>query len=257
MARHTVRNLPDLARRIATGRGYSVVKAFGTEPIVEATDLSSGASAVTLATYHNSTSPATVDFLGGIIGYAKNSALAKILFGGFAYEGADSVVAGAEGAKNNIFMYRGGGSNGTVVSFKDGFYWGLSALADPGLGKANFIGYMIDGVALPITKTFTSADQLFTAAGALTLAHSLGAVPKLVRASYVNSTAELGYSIGDVVSAYDRSDPGGFGALFSDATNVNVRYVSSFAALAIIHKTTGANTVITPASWRLRIKAYA
>jgi uncharacterized DUF497 family protein len=64
----------------------------------------------------------------------------------------------------------------------------------------------------------------------------------------VCQTAELGYSIGDVVQMQDNS-----ASMVKDATNINVRYRS--ASIGLIHKTTGVFTSITAANWKARLLA--
>ena len=118
-------------------------------------------------------------------------------------------------------------------------------------------------VALPFTKEYVSAEQTITAAGALTLAHGLGATPKLTQCSFVCKTADGGYSIGDVVDymTFDYFATGGPGvigvAVVRGAANIEVRYSSNPNVFVLIHKTTGAVHIPTLASWRLVVRAWA
>lgn len=104
------------------------------------------------------------------------------------------------------------------------------------------------------TLSFTSSDQTITSAGLLTLAHSLGAAPKLVQCYLVCQTSELGYTAGDIAVI-------GFGfndqclSTRIDATNVLIRYGSS--GIAVTRADTGAGATITNGNWRLRVKAWA
>ncbi len=98
-------------------------------------------------------------------------------------------------------------------------------------------------------NTFVSADQTITVAGALTLAHGLGAAPRMMLSQLVNVTADAGYVTGDAVTHFGNTFP----AMWSDATNVNVRFSSSTPQLA--HKTTGVLTTITVAKWKARFTA--
>jgi hypothetical protein len=82
----------------------------------------------------------------------------------------------------------------------------------------------------------------------LTLAHGLGVAPRITLIELVCQTAELGYSIGDVVYASDNT-----ASLVKDATNINVRYRN--ASIGLMHKTTGALTAITAANWKARFLA--
>ena len=111
------------------------------------------------------------------------------------------------------------------------------------------------------TKSFESSQQTITAAGALTLAHSLGATPKLIAPFLVCISADLGFSIGDVVlvnPANNSVAASAYGQAISyDATNVYVRYASSVGVYQIITKDTGASATITSASWKFIVRAYA
>lgn len=106
-------------------------------------------------------------------------------------------------------------------------------------------------------EQFESSEQTITIAGSLTLAHGLGVKPKKYQAFLKCLTAEGGYSIGDEtdVKDYDTNDNGpGHGCqIVPDATNLNIRF-GSFR-LNILHKTTGADFVITPSNWSAIFRA--
>lgn len=113
----------------------------------------------------------------------------------------------------------------------------------------------------PFGKRFTSADQTVSSAGLLTVAHSLGVTPFLVKVWLKCLTAELNYTIGDLVEAPSASsssaaDNHGF-ALKRDATNVYVRFGSNANPLRLPDWTTGASTTLTNANWALVIEAFA
>lgn len=103
---------------------------------------------------------------------------------------------------------------------------------------------------------FTSSNQTITLAGSLTIAHGLGSRPFGVIVEAICLTAELGYSINDIVIV-DNGATSGVGegiSIVTDATNINVRYTSS--AIAFQNKTTGAYSNITLANWRYIFKAW-
>lgn len=110
------------------------------------------------------------------------------------------------------------------------------------------------------TQSFESTQQAITSAGALTLAHGLSAAPKLVQAELVCVTGELNWVAGDrlviACGAYDSASNRGI-AVYHDATNVYVRYGSAVSPLVVNNKTSGATAAITPANWRLIIRALA
>jgi len=114
--------------------------------------------------------------------------------------------------------------------------------------------------AIAFTKSFTSSDQVITSGGVLTIAHGLGAIPFDVAAFLVNQTAELGYSIGDVLKIDAGPHADGTAqknqAIVPDATNLNVRFGVDSPTYNIIRKDTGAAAGITNANWKLRLKAW-
>lgn len=107
------------------------------------------------------------------------------------------------------------------------------------------------------TKAFESAEQAVpTVAGAVSVAHGLGAVPKMFGVSLRCKTTEAGYAVGDEVDlemTYASSSTRG-GVAFANSTNVGVSVVGS---TMILNKTTGAGAYITEANWRPVLRAYA
>lgn len=104
---------------------------------------------------------------------------------------------------------------------------------------------------------FESAEQTITAAGALTLAHSLGVTPDRFAAYLVNQTAEIGYQPGAPVWI----SIGGAGtnrgmAVTADAFNIYIRYGSDANTFELLGATSGSTTSITNGRWRLVIKAF-
>jgi hypothetical protein len=108
--------------------------------------------------------------------------------------------------------------------------------------------------------SYVSSNQTITPAGLLTLAHSLGAAPKLILFDLICTTAEYGFSIGDVLVAHVNNSSSGttrFNAVYYDATNINIRYSNDANVFCIANKTTGSAVQITAANWRLRVRAFA
>jgi hypothetical protein len=124
----------------------------------------------------------------------------------------------------------------------------------------------VDGSQLTnllLTEDFTSSEQTITAAGSLTIAHSLSSTPELVQLHIINKTAELNYSIGDVLLINPAGNAIGavsqdYGnSVVLDSTNINVRFGADTAVYEVLNKTTGVSATITPANWKLVIKAWA
>lgn len=122
----------------------------------------------------------------------------------------------------------------------------------------NLVEVSRSGQDAPFKAAYTSAEQTITAAGSLTLAHGLGVEPESIELRLVCKTTELGYPVDDVVLlAPGRNDSNRGLAVVPDETNIFIRFGSGAAPLAVMNKTTGGEGGITPANWRLVVKAWA
>jgi hypothetical protein len=104
---------------------------------------------------------------------------------------------------------------------------------------------------------YFSGDQTITSGGPITLAHGLGIRPKTWWLELRCTTAENGYSVGDIYGDRQHTSSNvstGVSATL-DATNLNVRYGAAAATFTILNKTTGADANITNANWRARFWA--
>lgn len=113
---------------------------------------------------------------------------------------------------------------------------------------------------------YISAPQVITASGALTLAHGLGVPPKFIAPVLICTTAEHGYSIGDIIPANiqtssSASDLYGVSLEISGSTNILVRFAPGSPGPSRVflgvHKTSGAVANLTDANWRLIVRAWA
>jgi hypothetical protein len=131
--------------------------------------------------------------------------------------------------------------------------WVLLALFD-GASKS----YVDAQITSAKDLNYTSSDQVITVAGQIVLAHGLGGIPDQVNYYLVCQTGEGAYTAGDIVGAEFANSTSGNNAFNSpvvDATNITIRYSDDAAVFYIGNKTSGAVFGITPANWRLRVKA--
>lgn len=129
------------------------------------------------------------------------------------------------------------------------------------VATTEFVRTAVTGSGI-FTQEYVSAEQTITPGGALTLPHGLTTPPKIIFPVLICKTAENGYSVGDIVPANPSvatAANNDFGASFeiSGATNILVRYGSAAQAFLGTNKSTGALVGMTPANWRLIMKAYA
>lgn len=104
---------------------------------------------------------------------------------------------------------------------------------------------------------YFSGNQSISSAGTLSLTHGLGVVPKRVWVSLKCLSAELNYSVGDIVTQpfYDHNSTNIGVAVVADATSLTTRYGSAVNPFSLLNKTTGGATVLTNASWACRFYA--
>lgn len=111
-----------------------------------------------------------------------------------------------------------------------------------------------------ISKQFISSAQTVTSGALLTIPHGLGADPKLIRAVMICAVAEQGFAVGNRVEAAlvsNQPDPSRGVVVFSDSTNIYLRYGSNANTLVTINNTNGNAVVLTNTSWRYELRAYA
>lgn len=102
---------------------------------------------------------------------------------------------------------------------------------------------------------FESAQQTPASNTTYTLAHNLGTAPRFIYAYLVCTTADAGYSIGDVIyNPMDGSNAKGI-QLYADATNVYGVTSTDAAVLTALHKTSRTATNLTNGSWRIVVRA--
>lgn len=103
---------------------------------------------------------------------------------------------------------------------------------------------------------YTSADQTFTASSTITVAHGLGLVPKLWKATIRCKTAEHGYSIGDELSV-DFIGGDATSLVNAGVNATNFFFVVYPSGVRIINKSSFGIATATPANWALVFRAIA
>jgi hypothetical protein len=231
---------------------------FTADQTIVSTDASASAGP-NLNLDRNSASPAASDGLGIVNFLGRSSTAVQRLYA--AINGyIESATNGSESGRI-VFQTRRSGSLSERLHIGFGLFWPSVTGGDKGNSTINITSYYKDGTLLPVQQKFTSSDQTITSAGALTLAHGLGATPEFIECFLVNVTNEAGYTTGQVLPVAPNSlgaatNDLGFSAII-DATNVTIRYGAHNGVFSINHATTGVSTGITNANWKLRVKAYA
>ena len=141
-----------------------------------------------------------------------------------------------------------------VVAAGDSFL--LGDVGDGGKTKRDTIQGILDLAGGLFAEGFISSLQTLTSAGALTIAHGLGARPTHAVAELENQTAEHGYSVGDLImtAAVGWGGPANNHGvvIVPDATNLNIRFGSGGAVMEGINKTSGASVSFNNTRWKIR-----
>jgi hypothetical protein len=116
----------------------------------------------------------------------------------------------------------------------------------------------INGTSIVIYSTFESSEQTLTASTLLTIAHSLGAIPKVFWGVLICKSAEQGYVADDEILISDLHTQATTGlAMTVQADGTNIYVIQSSTAPAAYQKsaTIGTAVTLTRANWRIIVRA--
>lgn len=104
-------------------------------------------------------------------------------------------------------------------------------------------------------RTFTSADQVITAAGTLTIAHGLGAAPRSVAGWLTNTSDDAGYIVGQkvFVPIGHYGDLAYGAAIRFNTSNLVIRYGAN--GFAVLNFGSGTRQAIDLAKWTFTVSA--
>lgn len=125
-------------------------------------------------------------------------------------------------------------------------------------GTQRFLMVETAGQTFQSASIYIASDQTITAAGALSLTHSLGRRPTFIKTFLVCQTGELGYTAADIVEqapGYNGVANSGV-SIVPTTTTLEVRYGSAATTFTIIRKDTGASAAATNANWKMRFIAF-
>lgn len=107
------------------------------------------------------------------------------------------------------------------------------------------------------TWLYFSGNQTITSAGALTLAHGLGVIPRHIWCELQCTTTNANYSVSDIIPIGTTDADGARSgvSIVPDATNLNIRFGDQASVFTAPNKTTGAQAGLTNTSWRFRVYA--
>ena len=263
-----------IAAIIASGQTSDVVY-DGTDLVV--LDQLPNSVGITPAQFDNSTNLATTAFVEGV-GFQFSSLVlptASMTLTAAAHAGA--IIVGNSATAINVtlppastmpaktaikFWNFNSGAMTVLCAGADGIYMpsGVTAVSVPSgawitlVSNGGAAWHAIDS-SLSITNKYLryiSSAQAITPGGSLILAHGLPSKPAELFGSMICTTADSGYSVGDVIGFPIGGSGQGGGSSISvvpDSTNLNVRYGNS-SGYTIPLKSTGANAVINTANWQ-------
>lgn len=146
-----------------------------------------------------------------------------------------------------------GATEGDLLYF-DGSDWAV--LAAGTTGQALLMGATAPEWATR-TRIFESSIQTISAAGLVTVAHSLGARPIILDWVYECINADQGWTTGELVKPELDSNPSGYAShvLYADATNIYARFNNTYPMRYMAHKTTGVGFLPSVSNWGIRLIA--
>ena len=129
-------------------------------------------------------------------------------------------------------------------------------------GKYRCIGYIFaDGTAVNgglFTGEFSTSGQTITSAAQLVLPHSLGVEPELFSAKLTCTSADSGFSIGEIIPIPIAGGVSSRGVgVKVDATNITVRFGNATAVFDYLNDDTGVAATLNNARWTFGLKAWA
>lgn len=250
--RHTARNIPLGPKHLVpANEDVTIVGQTVDRTTLTIEDRAAVRADSHIEVYHNSASPANGDKTGGYHFMSLNSVLTSIRFANLDADCAETAPGIHNGTFQSNTMNAGVASN-TTINVANGWY--DQALTDGGYGNVNFVDYKVNGQQMLLSRFFVSLPQTITAAGLITVAHGLGAVPTMIDVRVQCLLGEDAWVITDETNlAYQEAIFG----IYADATNINIRVNSGIAALAVMfNKTTGALSTFTLANWQLIARAW-
>jgi len=135
----------------------------------------------------------------------------------------------------------------------------VATFVQDGASLWRMVGLQREDGTSPFGPAFTSTGNTITSAGQLVLAHGLSAAPRRIFLYILCGTAELGYSIGDLLGPnnFEVNGSGNRGvSIVADATNITIRFGAATGSLSVLTKDTGLDNNITNTSWTLEVRAY-
>lgn len=119
----------------------------------------------------------------------------------------------------------------------------------------------INGITSPtLLHYYESPAEAITSAGVITLTTNINAIPKMLTGTLTNTTAEGGFSIGDILnlgylSAGNGTTAYGAAVVVNNSNTIVIRYGSNGSVFVTNNKGTGGNQNLTNGDWTLTLHA--
>lgn len=243
------------SRAVLEAAGLNVQNVFtAAEQILRSTDSGSGPGPIARL-IRDSASPAAFDLCGSLSFDGRNSAATQKTMANLVSLWLD-VAAGSEDGQL-LFQTMAGGALTNQMALSSGLALAGATDGAKGAGTINAQAYFANGAALPFTRAYQSSNLSCTPGGTGTLAHGLGARPKLYMSYLVcTSVGELGYGVGDEIPI-SHTDAENYGVTLVTTDAAGLSWVVASGGIRILNKSTGADAGITASRWRHVARAWA
>lgn len=214
-----------------------------------------------IKTHRNSASPAASDGLGAWY-QSGNDSNGNPTYYAAAVATIDNPTDGAESGSWH-WQTSVAGTLANRMHLGSGLLMDGAAGGDKGAGTINAQALYVNGTAISggaFTAKYTSSAQTITALGtSITVSHGLGAEPFGIALVLENVTAEFGWSPGEhaqIVSCTTNSNGGFETGMMAETTSSQVIVYITTNRMYVVNKTNYSIGNITPANWKLIVKAW-
>lgn len=250
------------SRALLDAAALATANTFTADQTVKSTDAGAGVGPL-MRLFRDSASPGASDLLAALLFDGRSSTAQQRTYARVLASILDATNAGEDAVLQLQTIVAG--ALATRLNVGQGLWTNSATGGDKGADSVNAKGFYRDGTALALQRLFESGEIAIAVTASGSVAHGLGAAPKLALAYLRCKTADANYSVGDEICLGGGVGSDGDGSGFNygvtyttDASNIVYRQGAgrSGAVFNWLDKTTGVFTQLTNARWKLFFRAW-